>query len=348
MNSKKWTIILLVSVIMTLISVAGLMIWLDPLIQYGTESGPLTSYEYSEMYTNPGIAKNYEYDSVLVGTSMIQNTDINLFEELFGCKMVRLSYSGGTTYNMKKILELCLSSPNIVDTVYWELDEYQLLSSADEPRYPLPEYLYRTDHKEDIKYLLNLDIIYHYALKDIINTGKGITQKAERRGITFTGEYGRKVVLSDFHLPVSEEVTRETLEARKRKAEKNLQNIEGLVKAYPQTKFVFFLPPFSILYWERDIKLGLFNNTMELLEYVLGQLMKNDNVYIFFYQGKEDIITDLNNYKDYSHYGSWINDKITEWIAEGEGLLTMENYQAEIRGFKKFITDFDFEEFLNE
>ena len=78
MNEKKWTITLLSAVAITLIGFACVMYWLDPLLHYGAESGPLTCYEYSEMYSNPGIAKHYEYDTVMVGTSMIQNTDVDL------------------------------------------------------------------------------------------------------------------------------------------------------------------------------------------------------------------------------------------------------------------------------
>lgn len=185
MHSKKWTICLLVAVVVTLGIFACIMYWLDPLLHYGSESGVTTYYQYSQMYSNPGIAKHYTYDAVMVGTSMIENTDADLCDELFECNMVCLPYSGGTTYNMKTILDVCFASGNEIKTVYWELDEFQLSGSATEPRYPLPEYLYRTDHREDLSYLLNLDIFYHYGMNNILGTLRGEVRNAERRGVSF-------------------------------------------------------------------------------------------------------------------------------------------------------------------
>ena len=344
MNEKKWTIALLSAVVITLIGFAGLMFWMDPLLHYGTESGPLTCYEYAEMYSNPGIAKHYEYDAVMVGTSMIQNTDIDLCDELFGCNMVRLSYSGGTSYNMKTILDICFESGNEIKTVYWELDQFQLYSSATEPRYPLPTYLYRNDHKEDISYLLNLDIFYHYGVNDVIGTLKGMVQPAERRGILLTGDYNRESMLSSYNRPeVSKEIVDFETSYMKDSVKANLDNIEGLVTGHPETEFVFYMAPFSVLYWDAQLREGKFDAMMDASEYTMERLLQYDNVRIYFYQCEEEIITNLDNYKDFTHYGNWINDKITEYIAEGRNRITEDNYQTVIQEMKEFIHAYDFE-----
>ena len=49
------------------------------------------------------------------------------------------------------------------------------------------------------------------------------------------------------------------------------------------------------------------------------------------------------NYKDFSHYGNWINDKITEYIAEDKNRITIENYQTVIQNMKDYIHAYDFE-----
>lgn len=344
MSAKKWSISSVIAVVLTLVLFASSMRWMDPLVQYGKESPPLTSYEYTEMYSNPGIAKNYDYDSVMVGTSMIESTDVDLCDKLFDCNMIRMPYSGGTTYNMKTILDLCFESNDNIKSVYWELDEFQLTGSPTEPRYPLPEYLYKTDHSEDISYLLNLDIFYHYAVIDIFNTLRGNIQNAERRGITLTGDFGKDSMLAAYNRPeISETKVDFKKSTMRSKEDQNLKNIEGLVVNNKDTQFTFFFPPFSVIYWDNDIRKGQFDATMDSVEYAMSKLLKYDNVRIYFYQGEESIITNLDNYKDFSHYGNWINDAITEKIANNENEITLDNYKNEVENMRNFIKNFDYE-----
>ena len=348
MKSKKWTITMLLVIVLSLAVFAGIMYWMDPLLHYGTENNTFTYYEYGEMYSNPGIAKHYTYDAVMVGTSMVENTDVDLCDELFGCNMVRLPYSGGTTYNMKTILDVCFASGNEIKTVYWELDEFQIFGSATEPRYPLPEYLYRMDHKEDLSYLLNLDILYHYGMNNILGTLRGEKQSAERRGETLTGTFSAEATLAGYSRPEQLTTIRSFSNSTlPEKVDANLCNMEALILAHPETQFVFFMPPFSVLYWDAEIRNGTFESTMDGVEYALKYLLEYENVQIYFYQGDEDIITNLNNYKDYSHYGPWINNLITQYISEGRNQVTKDNVEQLIGDMKGTIYCFDFESLLN-
>lgn len=338
---------MLLVIVLSLAAFAGIMYWMDPLLHYGTENDTFTYYEYGEMYSNPGIAKHYAYDAVMVGTSMIENTDVDLCDELFGCKMVRLPYSGGTTYNMKTILDVCFASGNEIKTVYWELDEFQIFGSATEPRYPLPEYLYRMDHKEDLSYLLNLDIFYHYGMNNILGTLRGEEQPAERRGETLTGTFNAETTLEGYSRPEQSTSIRSFYNsALPEKVDENLCNIETLIQAHPKTQFVFFMPPFSVLYWDAELRNGTFESTMDGVEYALKHLLEYENVQIYFYQREEKIITDLYNYKDYSHYGPWINNLITQYIAEGRSQVEKGNVELLIEEMKDFIFNFDFETLL--
>lgn len=123
--------------------------------------------------------------------------------------------------------------------------------------------------------------------------------------------------------------------------------MEALILAYPETQFVFFMPPFSVLYWDAEIRNGTFEATMDGVEYALKHLLEYENVQIYFYQGEEEIITNLDNYKDYSHYGSWINNLITQYISEGHNQVTKDNVEQLIGDMKSTIYCFDFESLLN-
>ena len=343
MTNKRWIICFLVLSLVTLAGFAGIMYVTDPLLRYGEENGLFTYYEYAEMYSNPGIARNYEYDTVLVGTSMIQNTDVARCNELFGCDMVRLSYSGGTCYNMKTILDVCFQSDNTIKTVYWELDEFQLFSAYDTPRYPLPDYLYREDHWQDVSYLLNLDIFYHYTLNNVLGTLRGEQQLMAREGETFTGDFSRAGVLRSYSRP-QKNSTNLPVDHYLERAELNLKfNLIPLIEENPETEFVFFMVPFSILYWDNEIQRGTFDATMHSIEYVIEQLLQYDNVRIHFFHDAWDIATNLDHYKDYSHYGSWINDMLMEALAAGKCRMTLENYSIILDEMRAYIHGYDFD-----
>ena len=343
MKTRKWIISLLVVLIVVLVGFAGLMYVFDPLLQYGKESGPLTYYAYSEMYSNPGIAQHYNYDTVLVGTSMIENTDVDEFDELMGTNAVRFPYSGGTALNMKRILDICFSSENDIQSVYWELDEFQLFSNSDETRYPLPEYLYRDDNKEDLSYLLNLDIFYHYAVNDIIGTLRGQVQPAERRGETLFGEFSKEAVLNGYSRSEKSDTIRDATVIMS-KVEANLsQNIKPLIEEHPDTRFVFYFAPFSILYWDQEVREGNFDSTMSAVKYAVGQLLSYENVKVYFFHNEQDIITNLDNYKDYSHYGKWINSYLTKAMAADQNRLTMDTYLEQLEEMRQYINSYDFD-----
>lgn len=329
--------------LVTLVAFAGIMYVTDPLIRYGEENGLFTYYEYNEMYSNPGIARNYKYDAVLVGTSMIQNTDVQECNALLGCDMVRLSYSGGTCYNMKTILDVCFESDNTIKTVYWELDEFQLFSAHDAPRYPLPEYLYREDHWQDLSYLLNLDIFYHYTLNNVLGTLRGQQQLVAREGETFTGDFSKAGTLASYTRPETS-VVQTDVAAYLDKVKSNLDNnMIPLLEGNPDTEFVFFMAPFSILYWDNEVRQGTFDATMCGVEYAIARLLAYDNVRIYFYHDQWDTVTDLDNYKDYTHYGKWINSKLTQAIAADEGRLTKENYITVLNAMREYIRAYDFD-----
>lgn len=343
MNTKKWVISLLCLLVLSVLAFALIMFFTDPLLQYGTEQPLFSYYEYNEIYSNPGIAKNYTYDTVLVGTSMIQNTNVDECDELLGCNTVRLPYSGGTTYNMKKILDICFDSPNKIRRVLWELDQFQILGSSTEPRYPLPEYLYNETYTDDASYLLNLDIFYHHTVNNLLGTLQGRKESAERRGDTLFGEFSKESMLRTYSRPPVSSST-VLFSELKQSVDANLnQNILPLVRENRDTTFTFFFVPFSVLYWDSDLRNGRFDAVMDATLYTIQALLEYKNVEVYFFQDQWEIATNLDHYKDFSHYGPWINSYMTKSIAAGEERVTVETCVEIIESMRAYIHSYDFD-----
>lgn len=77
-------------------------------------------------------------------------------------------------------------------------------------------------------------------------------------------------------------------------------------------------------------------------------LLQCPNVRLYNFNDRYDIITDFDNYRDKEHYGAHINSQILEWLAEGEGLVTPDNYMELFEKEKSFYLNYDYEEIFNE
>lgn len=349
MSSKKWFVILLSLTLAAVIAFGGLTYYLDPLLQYGKEPGHLTSREYTEMYSNPGIAKNYDYNAVLVGSSMVENTDVSELDELYGCKTIKVPYSGASSYNHKTILDVCYQSSNKIDYVFWSLDEYALTTDYMTPRYPLPDYLYDYDKTNDLSYLLNLDIFYFYTMKDIFNSVIGNPKIMMRDGSWVEDEsiYCKEKALASFEYPTEEKESKGELHYQENLNNNLEYNILSLVDAHPETTFIFYMVPYSVSYWYMEKQNGLLDADIYNVKTALGEILTRDNTEVHFFQNEEDIITNLDNYKDYTHFKPEINSWMSKEISAKTHRLTSDNFEKRISDFNNYVLSFDYEKFYS-
>ena len=347
MTSKKWFVILLSLTLAVVIFFGGMTYFLDPLLQYGNERGPLTSREYTEMYSNPGIAKNYDYNAVFVGSSMVENANVSELDELFGCKTIKVPYSGGSSYNHKHILDVCYNSGHKIDYVFWALDEYALTTDYMTPRYPLPEYLYDEDKTNDLSYLLNLDIFYFYTMKDLFNTVKGNRKIMMEDGSWVEDEsvYCKKNALASFAYPMEEKESRGELLYAENLRNNLDYNILSLIDSHPETTFVFYMVPYSISYWYMERQKGLMDADFYNVKTALGEILSRENTEVHFFQNEEDIITNLDNYKDYTHFKPSLNSWMSKEIDKKSHLLNRNDYENTLNQFYKYVSQFDYDGF---
>ena len=349
MSYKRWVCLFLVSAIVLLCGFGGITYTADPLLQF-RYSEYMMEFEDMEIYTNPGIAKNGVYNTVLVGTSMVENTNVQECNQIYGCDMVRLFYSGGYAYNMKRILDTCFDSDNQIERVFWGLDVFQLINPHDQPRYPLPEYLYQDGLLNKLSYLLNLDVFYNFSVPYIKNMDTRETQNTEdaefQKGISDL--YNRENALASYdRLQEIQETVAENLYMEN--VVLNMEhNVKPLLRENTQTEFVFFFVPYSMLYWDREVRRGTLDAYMYALEYAMSQLLEFENAKIYFFHDQWEIAGDLEHYKDYSHYGPWINSAIMRDIAEGNNCLNKDNYKQRLEDMKQYIYSYPFDGLFDE
>ena len=344
---KKWLLSILGIVLAGLVSVGALVVWVDPFFQYHE---PLPDFPYlvdNQLSQNPRIAKNMDYDSVILGSSMTVNFNTNWFGELLGLDTVKLNYSGAYPKDQSNIMQIIFDSGNQVKAVFLGVDVMTYTGGVEETKYPIPTYLYDKNLLNDVQYLFNKDVLLNYILRPLADPDK--TDLATVYQSWWTDEYYNiQWVMHNYEQPEAVE-TETPADAYLESVAANLEvNICPYIERNPDTVFYIFFPPYSILYWNDVIRENHLEATMAEYQHIADTMLAYENVRVFFFPDQEAIVTDLNNYADYSHYHRDINYYMTECFANGECEVKDSADMAQaLREMRGVIERFDFEELFS-
>lgn len=326
----------------SLLIMAGLVIYVDPFFQYHK---PLPEFPYvldNQMNQNPGIAKNMEYDSIILGSSMVLQFNTEWFEEILGLNTMKLPYNAAHSEDQDRILEIVEKHHGMPETVFLGIDLLPYTSETNVTAYPVPEVYYDDNVFNDVEYWWNKDVLLSYiAVPFIKNEG------ADDFHIIYAKyynaeQYNMESVLNSY-VPneKSEEIVPE--DAYVEAALANMEeNILPYIQKYPDTEFYVFFPPYSLLFWHNCLQGN--NVDARLMEYdvIMQSLFAYDNVRVFFFQNDPELICDLDRYMDYTHYDREENLYMTECFASGEKEVTPENYRKELEELRELVYGFDF------
>ena len=329
MQPKRWLTGFLGIFLAGLAGCMALVIWVDPFFQYHK---PLAWFPYlvdNQVNQNPGLAKHMDYDGILIGSSMTASFNTDWFEELMGIKTQKLSYNGSYPKDLSNIMQLVFDAKgDQVKAVYMAVDQSTFSADSEETKFPVTDYLYDDNVFNDVPYLLNKDVLLDYILRPLADR-KDASDWAELYKPWWTDEYYNKANVLMYYEAAEEKREEEALAADyfKDAVEENLQkNIFPYIEAHPETEFYIFYPPYSILFWNDVTREKELEAVIGRLEYMTERLLNYENVHVFNFLGKEDIICNLNNYADYMHYHKNVCRYITECFATGENELHPENY----------------------
>lgn len=335
MNYKKFVSVLLSLVVLGLILVAGLVIYIDPFFHYHKPHSELYYTLKSSRYQNDGILRHFDYDSIITGTSMTENFKVTEFNKLFGVNAIKVPYAGAMYKEINDAIKVAYRSGKQVKYVVRSLDLYKIIVDKDIARNDLgnyPEYLYNDNSFDDVKYVLNKDAFFKHSLPIVKNkmSGKpgGITSFDEYNNWSANCQYGREYVMERQkkyidnvrQIPFSDEDIK--------LAKGNIAaNVIDLARLHPETKFYYFFPPYSVAYWANQSSDGELERTLAAEKLAIEMILECPNIKLFSFNLMTNIVADLNNYKDTTHYGEWINSDILRYMKDDVGLITKENYK---------------------
>ncbi len=350
-KEKLWCLILLGLSVAILAILAVPTIIIDPYFHYHE---PLEQFQYplnkeDQRYLNDGIIRNYEYDAMIIGSSMTENFKASQLNELFGVNCVKVCYMGDTFYQTRMNVEKAIEEQGQIKMVVTSLDITRLTDASDYLREDMgdyPDFLYDNNPFNDVEYVLNKEVLLEktYNVWGYTSAGKITTTFDEYCNEARYMEYSRSAVLNSYDRMEKREPDLEAQVLQQANVAPNIsENIVALAQANPEVEFYLFFPPYSICYWDDLDKYSALEWQIDNMQIATELLLECENVHVYSFFDEHEMICNLDNYKDIAHYSEDINVQILDWMANEEHLLTKENYEEYYADMKEFYGNYDFD-----
>lgn len=349
-SSKKWLIFVLTLTLVSLLAISAVTIIIDPFFHYHY---PLENVEYeilrdNERYQNDGILKNWDYDIIITGTSMTECFKTSECDEIFGGTSVKVPFAGGllkeTGDNIARALEY---NPN-VRIVIRSLDASTLIEDKDASKdiYDYAEYLTNKNPFDDIKYLLNKEVLaFDRTTLQYTKDGNTTTSFDEYANWMDVYEdwFGQVYVVNSYELGEPATEKRELSDEEIKLIQDNVQqNVVDVAQNHPDVDFYIFIPPYSIGYWDELHNNGEIDYMIDAQKVAIETILPCDNIKLFSFDNNYELICNWDNYTDQAHYGDWVNSDILKWMKNEEYLITKDNYEAYLSDIRYYYNNYDY------
>lgn len=330
MTHKKWVTTTISLFLVMLLILGSITFVVDPLYQYRYDEND--NYYLNSKFSCAGLIKNYPYDSVMLGSSMTQNFDPDVFEKKMGLDLLKVNIGGMTVPETCFYLEY-INRHSDCKKVFFSVDLQRFATPPDEAEFNIPQYLIN-GYEDDYRYLLGSEVYTRFLPVDLLIKGLEIAnieipysfEKAtdiDELGSWYEDySYGEDVVLN--HLQTNGFGAYD-IEAKGLGASVN-ENIDLLIETLSaldkDTEYILFFPPYSSLFWVYAKQNGIFEIFCDAKERIFELAQELENVTIFDFHNLE-LTADFENYRDISHYTKDINDYLVECFADGTGIVTV-------------------------
>ncbi len=338
--------------------VIGLLYVYDPLQLYHKPYFREITFSNDMRVQDKGIIKNYDFDSFILGTSMLENTAAKEADEKIWGKWVNISMAGSAFDERAVILHyLFRQKPNVKHILY-SLDIGGLIYDpvADTKKF---DFLYDENEINDLKIYLNqkyivcallyskstkcvgyddLETLVNWAKKERHNQNfGGIQNWLPRQDIfpTLKNAIDKLKQMPDIHSFETAPFT-ESIEANQHYIEKNLLS---LAKTYPNTQFHLVVPTYLRLQYRIE-EPAYYAKAKKVLQWLVQEVQVLPNVKIYGFDDL-DYADNIASYTDPTHYNVDMNSMQIDAIANGTHILTPENIDEYLQTMENKIKAYD-------
>ena len=331
-DARRWCIAVVAAIAALLAAIAALDAWVDPFQQFAVASRFAPRfYTLHHRYIDPGLAKNAAYDTLLTGSSIMENSRNADIARACGGRAVNLAMPAQSAFEQRLILETALASRKVRQAIV--VLDFNAFAGVPDARQdiagPLPRYLYGRNPLDKLPYLLSGDVLL-----------KSLRILADDRSESFATDpdapwywagrkrFGRDEVLQGLdlgHLNARYAQPARTLAEMQASFAANLLPI---LRAHPDTRFDLVWPPYSILVWLDFAQRDQLDVSLAFKRYVYETAGALPNVRVVDLQPLREITHDLDRYTDLYHFAPDVNVRVTDAACRGEYQVTAETLNA--------------------
>lgn len=307
-----------------MVAVAAFVYIMDPFYQYHDALAGKKAALYDREHQVIGTIRNFEYDSVLLGSSVAENFDTEYLNKQYDCKTLKVIRASGSIADLLYYMDMVHEKQELKN-VFWCMDVFALMREMEVSLYQnVPAYLHTETILDDGEYLYNKDVLFQkiplsvaYSLLERNTGGHAYDWSANK-------QFGAEYAIRHYAKPKEANPVQNT-EAEEELFAENMKSVLAEIKGHPQTKYTIMFPPYSLLWWDSGYVNGYSQMYLQVLEEAIPQLLACENVEIHFFMAEEEIVCDLSHYMDMLHYSPQINQFMLEALSSEEYRVKPEN-----------------------
>lgn len=315
---------------------AVIVLIVDPFFHYHKPIGGLKAVLTDKEYQCIGTLKNFDYNALVVGSSVCENYNNHWFDEKFDVTTIKAVRSYGATADLIYMLNAAYEDHNI-EKIFYNIDPTALMGKPhltfEESGCPM--YLFDDNPVNDISYLLNKDILFRKIPNMITKSYFVDYDEGESFNWAKTKLFGPDQVFMHYTrqrdvYPMKDKdyLLDECLE--------NIELINGLVTSHPETEFYFFIPPYSFVWFDSVYRNGNTDACVNNMKTCLNSLIENDNVHAYCFIDDENVVTNLDNYMDALHFTEEINHYVVDNLGEANAEITKDNIETRFENLREY------------
>jgi hypothetical protein len=345
MKSIKWLCAMLGSV-GTILFLLGLLAFLiDPFMQYRVTED---KYLLNSRLVNAGLIKNYNYDTVVIGSSMMQNFNMGSFREKLNLNPIKITTGGISLLEIQKMTDLVLKE-NKYNNLFVCMDLYLFTGNGkDQSRFP--NYLTDDNIWNDYRYLIGYEAWMRFIPVDMVFTI--LLQAGIELPVKFADsvdidrledwskdyQYGKELLVKSY-TGSKQGTSTPDLDGLHERMMTEVDDYLDSFAFQDDKEYVFFFPPYSALYWYTTLEDRYFDVYMEVKTHIVTKLLEKDNVTVFDFQAIPQIC-DLDNYKDITHYSAEINEFMVDCFKGGDYTVKTDTIDESVHNLEILVEQF--------
>lgn len=308
-----------------------------------------------------GIINNFDFDSIILGTSMLQNTSAKEASEKIGGTFFNISMSGSDFWERSFVLKKALQKE--LKNVLYSLDDYYISCQMGYTLHPVEHWIFLYDNNpfNDFKRYATITNI-----KKLFKKNRGLKKEdidlptawctAPIATLLFGGLANwiakkDNPAIKDFlsHLPTNTQKSQQSIRKythnfiKEQNAKEYVQKyLVDIIIQHPNTNFYLIFPPYFRYHYavlRRNSPEDFFLH-QSIITYLVNLTKDIPNMHIYGFEDQA-FLDDIANYMDTLHYHHKFNSFFLDAIRTGQHELTPQTLKKYLEDCEQKAWDFD-------